>query len=59
MWFAYKAKQQSAANSTTIEEVRKQTNHIKDELVATTKAAANAEGNLEGRAELKAEQKSS
>jgi len=38
-----------------IRRLEKNTNSIKDELVAVTKSAAIARGNLEGRAELKEE----
>jgi Na+/glutamate symporter len=62
-WFSYKAKANSQRNTEHITdikqdvvEVKRQTNHIKDELVATTARAALAEGKAEGRAEEKAEQ---
>ncbi len=43
-------------NSRKIEEVHVATNSMKDQLVASTALAANAQGNREGRAELKSEQ---
>jgi len=42
---------------TAIVTLEKNTNSIKDELVAVTRSAALAKGNLEGRAEAKAETK--
>jgi hypothetical protein len=62
-WFAYMAKANSQRNTGHIEEMKqdmgdlkRQTNHIKDELVAATDRAGMAEGRAEGRAEEKAEQ---
>jgi hypothetical protein len=63
-WFAYRAKTNSQRNSGHIaevkqdmEEVKRQTNHITDNLAAARERAGRAEGKAEGRAEEKAEQK--
>jgi hypothetical protein len=47
--------QHLAETKTAMVTLEKNTNSIKDELVAVTKSAALAKGNLEGRAELKIE----
>lgn len=61
--FAYLAKQkaadaerQSKENSKDLKQVKKQTNHITEQLVKETGEASQAKGNLAGRAELKEEQ---
>lgn len=50
-WIAYK----QAQLSRIVKEVHQQTNHIKDELVASTAKASEAQGKIIGRTELKAE----
>jgi hypothetical protein len=63
-WFAYRAKTNSQLNTGHIEDmkqdvadVKRQTNHITNELVTVSAKAGRAEGKAEGRAEEKAEQK--
>jgi hypothetical protein len=63
-WFAYLSNKNSKRNSEhltvmgeAVAAVEKQTNHIKDELVAATDKAGRAEGKAEGRAALLSEQK--